>query len=160
MNTTEMKEFVQGIALLWKENKRRETLYMAIMRKDHLGNLRRLCNQGHISSLLFQKEIQWIYDYFKCALRDSDLDQCADDSSWQMVEAVDGATEPGAIVRLINEAELVTIRSYQAMIRFAEKDGEAYRILREHLDRIVYLCDKFSRESTPYWERQTRGQLT
>ncbi len=155
MDTTEMKEFVEGIALLWKENKRRELLYIHVMKRDHLGNLRRLCNQGHISALLFQKEIQWIYDYFKCNLNDCDLRQEfeAAPTDHEQQATLDTLNDTNMVVRLIKEAELTTIRGYQSMIRFVEREGEVHTILRDHLDRITHLCSELGRETNPYFRR-------
>ena len=145
-----MKEFVQGIVLLWEENKRRELLYIRMMKSDQLGNFRRLCNQGHITALLFQKEIQWIYDYFKCNLNDSDL-QTAFESSAPIQETVlDGMEDNSTLVCLAKEVELTTIRGYQSVIRFIDHEGEVYDILRDHLDRITHLCGEFGRENSHF----------
>lgn len=146
MNTTEMKEFVQGIALLWEENKRRELLYIRVMKSDQLGSFRRLCNQGHITALLFQRDIQWIYDYFKCNLNDSDLQISFEDTPSVQHTALDGMENNSTLLRLIKEVELTTIRGYQAVIRFIDQEGEVYDILRDHLDRITQLCGEFVRE--------------
>jgi len=161
MDTTEMKEFVEGIALLWKENKRRELLYIHVMKRDHLGNLRRLCNQGHISALLFQKEIQWIYDYFKCNLNDCDLKDGfeASPADYAHEATLDTLTDTSMVVRLIKEAELTTIRGYQSVIRFVDRDGEVHSILRDHLDRITHLCSEFGREASPYFKRASFSPL-
>ncbi|MPR36264.1 hypothetical protein [Salmonirosea aquatica] len=161
MDTTEMKEFVEGIALLWKENKRRELLYIHVMKRDHLGNLRRLCNQGHISALLFQKEIQWIYDYFKCNLNDCDLRDAfeAAPSDHEQEAALDTMKDTGMVVRLIKEAELTTIRGYQSVLKYVDLGGEVHGILREHLDRLTHLCTEFGREANPYFRRMPLSPL-
>lgn len=155
MNTTEMKEFVQGMALLWEENKRRELLYINVMKNDHLGNFRRLCNQGHITALLFQKEIQWIYDYFKCNLSDSDLRTAFEDADPAQQTVLDGKEDNSTLLRIIKEVELTTIRGYQSMIRFVDQEGEVYDILRDHLDRITQLCGEFGREGNLYPKTRT-----
>jgi hypothetical protein len=161
MDTTEMREFVQGIALLWKENKRRELLYIHVMKRDHLGNLRRLCNQGHISALLFQKEIQWIYDYFKCSLNDCDLRDgfVAAPTEYEQETTLDHLSDTSTIVRLIKEAELTTIRGYQSVIRFVDREGEVHSILRDHLDRITHLCSEFGRETNPHFKRVSASPM-
>ena len=58
-------EFVPMIRALWIEQKNRELLYLEALKKDNMGSCRRILSQGHVSALLFQKEIKWIYDYFK-----------------------------------------------------------------------------------------------
>ncbi len=149
-----MKEFVEGIALLWKANKRRELLYIHVMKRDHLGKMRRLCNQGHISALLFQKEIQWIYDYFKCNLNDCDLREEFEAApvDHAQVTTLDTLRDTRMVVRLIKEAELTTIRGYQSVIRFVDREGEVHNILREHLDRITHLCSELGRENTHHFK--------
>ncbi len=149
-----MKEFVQGIVLLWEENKRRELLYIRVMKSDQLGNVRRLCNQGHITALLFQKEIQWIYDYFKCNLNDSDLRVAFEDAPAQET-LLDGMEDNSTLLRLIKEVELTTIHGYQSVIRFIDQEGEVYDILRDHLDRITHLCGEFGREGNLYVKPRT-----
>ncbi|WP_229213641.1 hypothetical protein [Dyadobacter psychrotolerans] len=73
MEKAQASEFVLKISALWSAQKRRENLYLEALRKDSMGPLRRMLTQGHISAVLFQKEIRWIYDYFKCFMTDKDL---------------------------------------------------------------------------------------
>ena len=155
MEKIEKREFVQSIAMLWKENKRRELLYIRVMKNDHLGHFRRLCNQGHITALLFQKEIQWIYDYFKCNLSDSDLRVAFEHTPHGQSTEFDGTEDNSTLVRLIKEVELTTIRGYQSVIRFVNPEGEVYDILRDHLDRITQLCGEFGREVNLYPKTRT-----
>ena len=76
MENVELKggEFVLKISALWHEQKRREFIYLLALKKEKMGPLRKMLSHGHFSALLFQREIQSLYDYFKCFLNDKDLD--------------------------------------------------------------------------------------
>jgi len=145
METSNLKDFVKNMALLWREHKKREKLYIKVMSKDNLGNLRKLCNQGHISALLFQKEIQWIYDYFKCTLNDCDLNDyiTLDNRSESTLDQVE---DVGVLIRVLKETEWSTIRLYQTALNKVDGDSEVFTILRDHMDRMSEFCDKFSTE--------------
>ncbi|TDB66872.1 hypothetical protein [Arundinibacter roseus] len=155
MENYELKEFVRNTAMLWKEHKKRELLYMKVMQKDDLGNIRKLCKQGHITALLFQKEIQWIYEYFKCSLNDCDLK----DYFMEGIEAgntLDAVEDKGVLFRILKETEWLTIRSYETVLTFVDKDGEVYAILHDHLDRMNDFYDRFSREISTLSQRKIR----
>lgn len=153
-----MKEFVRSTAMLWKEHKKRELLYMRMLKKDNLGSIRRLCYQGHLSAVLFQKEIQWIYDYFKCNLSDASLSDYVD-SETNKLSTLDQVDDKGVLVRVLKETECSTIDSYQSVMRFVEREGEVYSILREHLDRLHDFCERLTREISSISQRE-KSRLT
>jgi hypothetical protein len=155
MDTVNLKEFVRNLASLWNEHKKREELYMRVMRKENLGNLRRLCNQGHISALLFQKEILWIYDYYKCNLNDRDLRNYAIPKV-QKESTLDQVEDMGVLLRVLKETEWSTIRRYQTVLNFVDGDTEIFTVLRDHIDRMSEFCDKFSNEIIVMSRRQNQ----
>jgi hypothetical protein len=158
MENKEMKDFVQSTAMLWQEHKKREKLYLRMMKKDNLGSLRRLCYQGHLSALLFQKEIQWIYEYFKCNLNDGEVSNGQSETKYEP-SSLDLVEDKGVLVRVLKETECATIKCYQSLLQFVERDDEIYPILHEHLDRLHDFCDKLSREISTVTQRE-KGRLT
>ncbi|WP_327487088.1 hypothetical protein [Telluribacter sp.] len=130
--------------MLWNEHKKRETLYIEAMKKDDLGTLRRTCNQGHISALLFQKEIQWIYDYFKCMLNDSDLRDSSVKKSNPI--SLDKFNDRILIARLLKDTEYSTLHCYQKLLKYLDKDSEESYILQEHIARISDLYEVLAKE--------------
>ncbi|GAB2778692.1 hypothetical protein GCM10027275_22670 [Rhabdobacter roseus] len=156
MDKTNLKEFVRSTAVLWNEHKKREALYIEAMKKDGLGTLRRVCNQGHFSALLFQKEIQWIYDYFKCNLTDCDLRDGFGllNENKGMLGQVEDKT---VVANVLKDTEFATLRKYQKMLKTVDADSEAARILREHMERIVDLYERLTKETTtpllPTWSQ-------
>jgi hypothetical protein len=154
MEKAHLKEFVQGTAMLWNEHKKREALYIEAMKKDDLGTLRRVCNQGHISALLFQKEIQWIYDYFKCMLNDTDLRETfikADTVSLDWVE------DRSQLALSLKDTEKKTIRYYHKVLKYLDKDSEEASIMHEHLSRISDLHDVLTKETSTRPARMNTG---
>ncbi|WP_207505031.1 hypothetical protein [Telluribacter humicola] len=143
MDKAHLKEFVQCTAMLWNEHKKREALYVEAMKKDDLGSLRRVCNQGHISALLFQKEIQWVYDYFKCMLNDCDLRENTIKSNTVSLDRIEDRT---LLARLLKDAEYSTIHCYQKVLKFLDKDSEEASMMHEHIARLSDLYEVLAKE--------------
>ncbi len=145
MEPMEAKEVVKKLAVLWKEHRKRELLYMLVMKKENLGNLRRLCHQGHISALLFQKELQWVYDYFKCNLNDGDLKELVL-TEYPGEFSLSKVEDRGVLIRVLKETEWSALLQYQSVLKVVDRESEVFTILREHLDRLSEFCDRLSNE--------------
>ena len=136
MEESRKNDFVQAIRALWMEQKTRELLYLEALKKDSMGPCRRILSQGHVSALLFQKEIRWIYDYFKCFLTDKELgdtNHIASRAAMQMLEDVE---EKEQIATCLKKIEAATLQLYKMLRTYVDKDSEARLMLDEHLVRI------------------------
>ena len=123
------------------EQKTRELLYLEALKKDSMGPCRRILSQGHVSALLFQKEIRWIYDYFKCFLTDKELgdtNHIASRAAMQMLEDVE---EKEQIATCLKKIEAATLQLYKMLRTYVDKDSEARIMLDEHLVRISEFYD-------------------
>ncbi|MCF0070647.1 hypothetical protein LZD49_09200 [Dyadobacter sp. CY261] len=135
MEESKGKEFILMIRALWNEQKKREILYLEALKMDGMGPFRRLLSQGHVSAILFQKEIRGVYDYFKCFLNDKELvdhNQIAARTSVQMLENVNGKEEVASCLKKI---EAAVIQLYKSLGRYLEMEPEAQRLMDEHLVR-------------------------
>ena len=139
-----MEEFVRKVSALWREQKKRESLYLEALKKDELGPLRRMLSQGHFSAVLFQKEIREIYDYFKCFLTDKDLVELNAPDSENLV-MMQQMKENNQVVGLLKKNEGVIIHSYKSLFKYLERESEARKILDNHLDRISEFYEILSR---------------
>ncbi len=143
METTATKDFLQGLETLWQESRNRELLFVGLMKKDCLGQLRKHCLRGHISSLLFQKDIGWIYDSFKSNLIDFKLGEHPlntlnrDITESLMADAGDFET----VMILLKSTEFHTIQSYRKVLQLVDHEGEVHEILLNHLDLFTQLRD-------------------
>lgn len=128
-------EFIPMIRALWNEQKNRELLYLEALKKDSMGSFRRVLSQGHVSAVLFQKEIRWIYDYFKCFLEDKELadNQISSRASLQILENLNEKEE---IAGCLKKIEAATLQLYKSLRTYMEKEYEVKRVLDEHLIRI------------------------
>lgn len=128
-------EFIPMIRALWNEQKNREVLYLEALKKDSMGSFRRVLSQGHVSAVLFQKEIRWIYDYFKCFLEDKELvdNQISSLASLQILENLNEKEE---IAGCLKKIEAATLQLYKSLRTYMEKEYEVKRVLDEHLIRI------------------------
>ena len=133
--SNENSDFVPMIRALWNEQKNRELVYLEALKKDSMGSFRRVLSQGHVSAVLFQKEIRWIYDYFKCFLDDKDLadNQIASKSALQTLENLECKEDVAACLKKI---EAATLQLYKTLRMYTEREIEVRRILDEHLIRI------------------------
>ncbi|TLU99407.1 hypothetical protein [Dyadobacter luticola] len=133
-------DFIPMIRALWNEQKNRELLYLEALKKDSMGSFRRILSQGHVSAVLFQKEIRWIYDYFKCFLEDKELadNQISSMASLQMLENL---TEKEDIASCLKKLEAATLQLYKALCTYMDREYEIKRMLDEHLIRISEFYD-------------------
>ncbi|GGB77841.1 hypothetical protein [Dyadobacter sediminis] len=136
MENVKGEELIMMIKALWNEQKNREILYLEALRKDVNGSFRRVLSQGHVSAVLFQREIGWIYDYFKCFLNDKELDEKISGSSRQAVRILEEAEHQEDIARCLKKNEATTLQLYKSLRGYMDKDSEARKVLDEHLARI------------------------
>jgi hypothetical protein len=137
MENEEMKEgeFVLKISALWREQKRREFVYLLALKKDKMGPFRKMLSQGHFSAMLFQREIRSLYDYFKCFMNDKDLD----DSLWVQETAetsLQHLEEKEQVAGYLKKMESKILNSYRSLHKYLERDSETRKVLDEHLYRI------------------------
>lgn len=135
MEESKGNEFIQMIRALWNEQKKREVLYLEALKKDGMGPFRRLLSQGHVSAVLFQKEIRAVYDYFKCFLNDKELadqNQIASHTSLQLLESANGREEVASCLKKI---EAATLQLYKSLSHYLDREPETLRLMDEHLTR-------------------------
>ena len=136
MENVKGKELILMIKALWNEQKNRELLYLEALRKDVNGSFRRVLSQGHVSAVLFQREICWIYDYFKCFLNDKELSEANADLSRTATKMLENVEQQEDIARYIKRNEAATLQLYNSLRGYMDKDSEARKVLDEHLERI------------------------
>jgi c-di-AMP phosphodiesterase-like protein len=145
MEDAKANEFVLMIRALWNEQKNRELLYLEALKKDSMGSFRRVLSQGHVSALLFQKEIRWVYDYFKCFLNDRELGDSSGNVSKNVLSRIETAHEKEEIAKCLKTTESATLQLYKSLRTYLEKDSEARNILDEHLARISEFYEALSK---------------
>ena len=131
-----MHQLVARVAGLWNLHQCREVLYKQSLTLDNLGSLRQICSQGFISSLLFQKDIQWIYDDIKCALSDGDIHDFEKKENG-LVYTLPKEDRP-VLTRIIQDQEYKSIKLYKDLMGLKTLTIDSYSILSDHLDK---LCD-------------------
>ncbi len=138
-------EFVQQISALWREQKRREFLYLLALKKDKMGPLRKMLSQGHFSALLFQREIRAVYDYFKCFMTDKELDNSV--SASEISESsLHNMEEKEQVAGYLKKMESKILTSYKSLHKYVERDSETKRIIDEHLRRISEFYEVLSKQ--------------
>lgn len=137
MENVRSNNFVPIIRALWNEQKNRELLYLEALKKDSMGSFRRLLSQGHVSAVLFQKEIRSIYDYFKCFLTDKDLSETNQIASLACLQSLESAKGPSEVAACLKKIEGATIQHYKSLRTYMDRELEACRVLDEHLSRIA-----------------------
>lgn len=145
MEDSKLSEFVLKISNLWNDQKRREALYLEALKKDSMGPLRKMLTQGHFSALLFQKEIHWIYDYFKCFLTDKDLVHSAETNS-DTIAGLHGIEDKEQVAGYLKKTEGKILQSYRSLYKYLERDPETRRVVDEHLERISEFYEILSRQ--------------
>lgn len=145
MEASNGKEFIQLIRSLWNEQKTREILYLEALKKDEMGPFRRLLSQGHVSAVLFQKEIRAIYDYFKCFLNDHELTDYNHISAHASLQILENAKEKEEVASCLKKIEAAVIQLYKGVRSYLEREPEAQRLVDEHLSRTSEFYDMLSK---------------
>ncbi|ACT93715.1 hypothetical protein [Dyadobacter fermentans] len=135
MEESKGNEFIQMIRALWNEQKKREVLYLEALKKEGMGPFRRVLSQGHVSALLFQKEIRAVYDYFKCFLNDKELADQNQITSRTSLQILDNANGKEEVASCLKKIEATVMQLYKAISGYLEKEPEAQRLMDEHLIR-------------------------
>lgn len=118
---------------------------------DNAGSLRRVYSHGYISSLLFKKEIQWVYDGIKCSLLDGDISLKIRVSA-AIPEIFSHASDRLSIARIMRDQEQKTIRVYKnirSRILLSEDDDA---ILSDHLEKLMELDSQINKELSKSYE--------
>lgn len=129
----ERKELVRCLATLWKKHKERELLYLTAMKIADIGNLRKTFSQGYLISLLFQKEINAIYDSFRCNMDDSPL--CTSCTS-HLAEQIQRINMNQDVVLLLSQLESETLSGYEETYLHIEIYPEETQLIKEHISRL------------------------
>ena len=129
-----LHQFVSDIVRLWSLHQYRESLYKQAMTLENLGPLRRACSQGYMISILFKKEILWIYDQVKSTLDDGDIQTCKMRQGLHTI--IFSSEDEVSITDMILEQEYKTIRLYKSLLSNINLTHEASEILSEHLDKL------------------------
>jgi len=145
MEDSKKDDFVQMIRALWNEQKSRELLYLEALKKDSMGPCRRILSQGHVSALLFQKEIKWIYDYFKCFLTDKELGDVNHITARTALKMLEDVEEKEQIASCLKRIEAGTLKLYKRLRTLVDRDSEARMMLDEHLIRISEFYEALSK---------------
>ncbi|MCF0040193.1 hypothetical protein [Dyadobacter fanqingshengii] len=145
MEDSRKRDFVQAIKALWIEQKTRELLYLEALKKDSMSPCRRILSQGHVSALLFQKEIKWIYDYFKCFLTDKELGDTNHITARTALKMLEDVEEKEQIATCLKKIEAATLKLYKMLRTHVDKDSEARLMLDEHLVRISEFYEALSK---------------
>lgn len=137
-----LQSFISSIVSLWDMHQHRENFYKKVLTMHNLGTLRRVCSQGYFSSMLYKKEIQWVYDLTKSTLDDGDINEHIVNKSRSLFDS-EGSIFPGEkLIQLENE----TIKMYRdSLSRVGYKSEETY-ILTDHLEKLCDINLTLSRE--------------
>lgn len=142
--------FVDGIVRLWNANRYREQLYKQAMSLDNAGSLRRVYSHGYISSLLFKKEIQWVYDGIKCSLMDGDISEKVTMPS--IPSLFSQTTDKLSIARILHDQEQKTIMIYENIKSGILLSADNDAMLSDHLEKLIEIDFQINKELAKSYE--------
>lgn len=126
--------FVSDIVKLWNLYQLKESLYKEALTLEDLGPLRRTCSQGFMISLLFKKEIHWLYDQVKSMLDDGDID------NFRMKQGLHNlivtSESKSLLTDMILEQENKTIRLYRKILDSDNLSYETHGLLTDHFEKL------------------------
>jgi hypothetical protein len=140
----ESKNFVSSIIRLWNLHLLREKCYRQAMAADEVAFLRRICSHGYISSLLFKKEIQWIYDENKSALEDGDIERKAVPETLPVAGFL--SKDKLSITYQLRKQEKKIIKIYRSLLSDKHLSRDAQRIFKDHLEKLSDIRGNLKKE--------------
>ncbi|MCE7042452.1 hypothetical protein [Dyadobacter sp. CY312] len=149
--------FINDIVRIWNIHQHREDLYKQAMTLDNVGSLRRVCSHGYISSLLFKKEIQWIYDGVKCSLQDGDINLKLNTKT--IPAKFFGSIDRLSIARILREQEQKTIRIYNSIISGITLSKDEIDIFSDHLQKLKDIDFQLNKELIHSYENVRSFQV-
>ena len=152
----DLQSFLSSIVRLWSIHQFREDLYKRTLAIPDLGPLRRVFSQGYSSSLLYKKEIQWVYDFSKSTLYDGDIQQYSDSKNDKELIS----SQKPVVLRRIIDLESSTISAYQSLLRQPNLSYDAISILSDHLAKLNDINAKLKIELKKNFIDQSSKQLT
>lgn len=132
----ERNELVRCLATLWKKHKERELLYLTAMKIADIGNLRKTFSQGYMIALLFQKEINAMYDSLRCSLDDASLCKSCTKHLTQQIHRISTNQDVSLI---LSQLESETLTCYEEAYRHIEIYLEEAQLINEHISRLQEL---------------------
>jgi hypothetical protein len=136
------RELVKLVARIWRTHYKQEALYKYLMSMDVSGKLRRLCANGHMSSLVFRHEINQIYEILKCSFSDGDLCSIVKNDDESNSENACQAS----ILNSVIEGQADSIASYLAIMELLWDNPEKRRLCADHLEKLKDLSQKLGVE--------------
>lgn len=135
---------------LWGIHHFRQNLYQEAMSLDNVGSLRRICSRGYMSSLLFQKEIQALYDRMKSSLVDGDIRRKIEQFS--PPSFFSPKDDRLSVAHIIRNYESKTIKSYQGLISKMSLSKDDIHLLTDHLYKLKDLHRELFKELARSYE--------
>lgn len=132
------------IARLWNTLQQRENLYKQSMTLENLGTMRKFCSQGYMVSLLFKKEISWIYDEVKCTLSEGDITRGL--INYNLPNLLVTADDQSHVSSMLLEQELQTINMYNTLIQHQDITYEAKMTMTDHIEKLYDLYNTLKKE--------------
>ena len=126
------KETVRLAARIWRSYHRQEALCKSLMRMDISYRLRKLCSRGHMSAMLFKKEIRGVYESFKCNFSDGDLNSITRYADEWNSETACQAT----LLSLLIEEQDHLIGFYEKAMAGLWEYNELSSLCRDHLGQL------------------------
>jgi len=126
------RNLLVNVARLWRMLNKSESFYKAIMGIEELGAIRKLCSQGHMTSVLFKKELCSVYDYNRCYLHDPDLNHSSVDVNVDQI--LTNRKNPDVIIYLIIEQYDKMLECYKNVLIHLDEQSNLAKLLNEHMD--------------------------
>jgi len=123
---------VKCIARVWRLTKKQKELFKALMGREISSNLRRVCSNGYMISLLYKKEIGNLYEAVKCNLNDGDLVSVTRNMDMQATKEDD----PIKLLALLIDEQKRLMEAYEALIPHLDQGSEAALACRQHVDEL------------------------
>lgn len=105
--------------------------------------LRKLCCKGHMSSMLFKKEIGQVYELLKCNFSDGDLSSITrSEDEWNP-----GNSCQAKILSMLVEGQNHLIEFYEMVLAQLWEDGELSALCKDHLGHLKELNKMLNMEN-------------
>jgi hypothetical protein len=125
-----VREIIKNVARIWRMHKKREALFKAAMLQAD-QRMRRICTTGYMNALLFQKDIETVYNSYKYYLEDGQLGSIV-----RSEHDIVFNHKHLPLATILKEHQQQTICCYQELLPQLEANLDEMELVKSHIDKL------------------------
>lgn len=127
------RNVLTALTSAWQAHRRLRNQLLTAMRKDTCPTLRRILEKAYLTSVIFERDIEELYDSLKSYLHDSRLDETGFDPGLVRQHGVNVAV----VMETITQQQSALMNLYKQLLDLICKEGFAQDWCEQHLQTLA-----------------------